>query len=467
MWFAGHALRRHTGAALGLLLAGAVACTRTSDLSAPPASVSVPDEDSPPTATIALVDVNVVTMSGPTPLQHQTIIVRDGRVATLAPVARVTVPTNAFRIDGAGRLYVLPGLTDMHVHMFDRDEMILYLANGITTVRNMHGIMRHLAWRDSIARGELLGPRIYTSGPIIDGDPPTRSTNVVIRTPDEVRRVVDEQIDAGFDFIKIYDNVPLDLYRVLTAEARARGKIVVGHLPTPVGIDGIMEPNGQHGVEHAEELLPFFDDGRSDAGLATTARRFAQADIWLDATIDVYASALAQSQNWTALKARPEMAYVNPETSRTWGWEETARSRTGPGATQRFQRTTTFMTQRLIPEFRAGGVHLLAGSDAPIPALIPGFALLDELDLLRSAHLTPFEVLQTATTNPATFLGQAADLGPLTAGRLADLLVVDTNPLENLGALRRRRGVIVRGRWLSQVGLQRRLDSLATKYRAQ
>jgi len=134
---------------------------------------------------------------------------------------------------------------------------------------------------------------------------------------------------------------------------------------------------------------------------------------------------------------------------------------------QRYRRTTDFFTGRLIPDFRAAGVHLLAGSDAPIPALVPGFSLLDELDLLRTSGLTPVEVLQTTTTNPATFLGQQNELGSIGVGRVADLLMVDGNPLESIGALRRRVGVVVRGRWLSQVGLQRRLDSLATKYRTQ
>ena len=381
---------------------------------------------------------------------------------------------SAFTVRGEGRLYVLPGLADMHVHLFDRDEMLLNLANGVTTVRNMHGTPRHLAWRDSIDRGEILGPRLFSAGPILDGDPPTRATNVVVRSVEEARAAVKQQLDDGFDFIKIYDNVSPAVYAAINAEARARGRKVVGHLPTPVGLDRATTGLGQHGVEHAEELLPFFNDGRvsdtSTTGVSDSvtrvARRFANAGVWLDPTVGVYDSALRQSRSWAVESTRPEMAYVNPSTRRDWGWDDVGRSRAGAaGELARYERTRAFMVRQLIPAFRKAGVRLLAGSDAPIPSLIPGFALLDELDLLAEARLTPFEVLQAATTTAAEFLGVERRLGALAVGRAADLLVVEGNPLLNLAALRKRQGVVVGGRWLNQPGLRHRLDSLATRYR--
>ena len=112
----------------------------------------------------------------------------------------------------------------------------------------MHGVPRHLAWRDSIDRGDILGPRLFSAGPILDGDPPMRATNRVVRSVEDARAVVGEQLDAGYDFIKIYDNVSPAIYAAITAEARIRGRKVVGHLPTPVGLEGATTTVGQHGV---------------------------------------------------------------------------------------------------------------------------------------------------------------------------------------------------------------------------
>ena len=430
--------------------------------------------DSPTAAVLAFVDVNVVAMDAPTAVAHQTVVVRDGAIAAMGPIAAVPIPDGAFILRGEGRLYLLPGLADMHIHLFDRDEMLLYLANGVTTVRNMHGIPRHLAWRDSLQRGELIGPRLFTAGPILDGDPPTRSTNVVVRTVDEARTEVNRQIDAGYDFIKVYDNLAPAVYAAVTAEARRRGRRVVGHLPTPVGLAGVLAAGAQHGVEHAEELLPLFNDGRvtgaSTGGVFDTvrrvARRFAEAGVCLDPTVGVYESALRQSRSWSVESARPEMRFVNPATRRTWGWEEVGRSRSGVAAElARYERTRGFMVNQIVPAFSQAGVRLLAGSDAPIPSLIPGFALLDELDLFAAAGLTPYQALQATTTNATECLDAGQRLGSLAVGRVADLLLVDGNPLTGLAVLRKRLGVVIGGRWLSQAGLSARLDSLADVYR--
>jgi hypothetical protein len=174
-----------------------IACSIVAPADEP--AISVPLSDSPSGATVALVDVNVVTMDDAQLLRNQTVVLRGERIESMAPTANAGAPPDAFVIRGEGKLYVIPGLADAHVHMLDRDEMWLYLANGITTVRNMHGLGRHLAWRDSIARGTLIGPRIFTSGPILDGDPPLRSTNIVVRSAAEARAAVADQLAQGFD----------------------------------------------------------------------------------------------------------------------------------------------------------------------------------------------------------------------------------------------------------------------------
>jgi hypothetical protein len=348
----------------------------------------------------------------------------------------------------------------MHVHLFDRGEFLMYLANGITTVRNLHGIPRHLAWRDSIARGELLAPRLFTSGPILDGDPPTRGTNTVLRTREDAERAVAEQKTAGFDFIKVYDNLPRDLYEVLARAARGAGLRLVGHVPTPVGLAGLFEVNGQSGIEHVEELLPFFRAGDT-TGLAEAARGLAQRGIWVTPTVTVFLSARDQALDWPAVQARPEMRFMSAETATTWGWTPTGEGRSGnPRAREGFGRTVTFFETQLIPALHRAGVRLLAGSDSPIPALIPGFSLLEELRSFRRSGLSAYETLATATTNPAQFMDRRGEFGTIEVGAVADLVLLAANPLEDIGNLEQRIGVMRQGTWLSREELARRLDEL-------
>lgn len=407
----------------------------------------------------AFVGVHLVPMDSERIVARQTVLVRAGRIAAIGPVAETPVPEGAQVIDGTGR-YLMPGLADMHVHMFDPDEMILYLANGITTVRNLHGTPTHLRWRDSLSTEAMLGPRLFTSGPIIDGDPPTRGTNKVIRTPAEAAQIVRAQKQAGYDYIKIYDNVPRDLYEVLLATARQQDIPVVGHLPTPVGLTGLLEAKHQKAIEHVEELLPFFDDGRDTTNATATARALARQGVWLGPTIAVLMWPFRQAE--PAIYELPERRYMRPETMEAWRWA-TSPTTLPPGASRVRERRWQFALL-FTKHFHEAGGQLLAGSDAPIPTMIPGFSLIHELRAFVEAGLSPYEALATATRNPARFVGQPEAFGTLTAGASADLVLLKANPLEDVNHTQQRIGVMVRGRWLPEAFLQQRLEDIARQY---
>lgn len=417
------------------------------------------------TGLIAFVNVNVVPMTDARVLADQTVIVRDGKIFEIGPAAQVAIPDGAQRLDGGGRLYLMPGLADMHVHMFDAGEMIMYLANGVTTVRNLHGLTTHLRWRENLSRGEMLGPRLYTSGPIVDGDPPARSTNKVIRTADEARQVVAEQKLAGYDFLKIYDNLPRHLYDVLAEEAATQGMPMVGHIPTSVGITGLLEVKSQKCIEHVEELLPFFNDGRETTGVREVAHALAAAGVWVDPTMVVHENAGEQHADWPALLARPEMKYMNPQTLLVWGWMETGEGRSrAPAGAERYRRTMSFFQKTLAPELQRAGVGLLIGTDSPLAAIIPGFSIMAELRAFVQSGLTPYQTLAAATKNAASFVGHEEEFGTVSVGKSADLILLTANPLENIDNVAKRAGVMVRGRWLSQTNLQKRLDELAASF---
>lgn len=433
-------------------------------LSLTAAAQSAPPRPPAPPRPFIFVNVHVIPLDHERVLRHQTVVVLNGRISAIQP-ATTRMPTTGQIIDGGGRLYLLPGLTDLHTHIFDADEMLLYLANGVTTIRNLHGTATHLRWRESLRKNELLGPRLFTAGPIVDGDPPARATNKVVRTADEARQTVAEQKQAGYDFLKLYDNLPRPLYDVLVAEAARLGLPVTGHLPTQVGLAGWLAAPGQQCLEHVEELLPFFNDGRTTTGVREMAEALARAGVWVEPTLVVHESALRQHTDWPALLARPEMRYLNPATFRDWGWQETGASRARvPAGAERYRRTLDFFQTTLLPELQRAGVRLLVGTDAPLPALVPGFALHDELRALVRSGLTPYQTLVAATRNAADYLGQAEEFGTISVGQAADLLLLAANPLEDLNALQARVGVMVRGRWLSAEELQRSLDALAERY---
>jgi imidazolonepropionase-like amidohydrolase len=182
------------------------------------------------------------------------VLIRNGRIAAIEPAAELPASDSALRIDGRGK-YLMPGLADMHVHLFNSKDLVLYLANGVTTIRNLGGYGAAdsiLEIRRQVRAGERLGPTIYTSGNWLDGDPPYRSINTVVRTPAEARAEVERQARAGYDFIKVYATLAPDVYREITSTARANGIPVTGHVPGRVGLARVLE-SGQVAVDHLEE----------------------------------------------------------------------------------------------------------------------------------------------------------------------------------------------------------------------
>jgi imidazolonepropionase-like amidohydrolase len=443
----------------------------SSGLAAGAGSASKPQKPKPSRVdknqVVAFVNVNLIPMDGERVLGGQTVIVKGDRIAEIGPAAQIKVPAGAQRINGAGK-YLLPGLVDMHVHLRNYSEeqtaalLKLYVANGVTTVLNLSGTPRHLELRARVARGDLFGPTIYTSGPFISSSPNPPPS------PEEIEAAVSEQKQAGYDLIKIHGDFTREGYRRLFVAARRAGLRVVGHSPRNLGYE-VMSEERQDAVAHAEEYI--YDTTGSSKNFAALepklralARATAEAGTWLIPNLVAYKNIGEQVADLHAVSKRPEMRYLPPAIAAQWGpGNNPYVARFGHLPLDTFY-TRYQMLEKLTKAFRDAGVRLLAGTDAMNPSVVPGFSLHDELRDLVAAGLTPYEALQAATANPAEFLGAADKFGTVSIGRRADLILVSGNPLKDVTNAARRAGVMLGGRWLTEAELRELLNDLVTSY---
>jgi imidazolonepropionase-like amidohydrolase len=434
----------------------------------------------PPTA---FVDVAVLPLDREAVLTGQTVLVQGERIVAVGPRASVHVPRSARIVEGRGR-FLMPGLIESHAHLVREDDLRLYLARGITTVRNMWGAPIHLEWRERIRKGELLGPSIVTAGPIVDGEPPHHDGSLVLREPGEVDAAIALHRKLGYDFVKVYSGLRPDVYRRLVAAAHAAGLPVAGHVPYSVGLRGVLDA-GQDTVEHLTGVIAALQTDSSpvrdkvdfasrshqidfvdESRLPALARRARERGLWSCPTRVVMLS-WGPAAEARARLARPEMKYV-PGCVRS-SWEP------GPDRTEaldRYRREQALF-DRVLRALRDADARIVVGTDTGNPLVVPGFSVHDELELLERAGLTRYQALRAATAEPAELLRRstpplraAGQLGVVAAGARADLLLLEGNPLEDLSATRRIAGVMARGRWLEAGELEPLLEAVAGRARA-
>jgi imidazolonepropionase-like amidohydrolase len=425
----------------------------------------------------AFVDVNVVPMDREVVLRHRTVLVSSGRIVRIEPSRRFRVRPNVRVIAGRGR-YLLPGLADMHQHFLrspvpgrkadlvfaDADEKnrlfgLLAVANGVTTVRSLWGQPAIDRVTARFVSGASIGPTVYSSGPITDGDPPEILGARAVGTPELGRAAVREDKQAHRDGIKIYDKISVPVYDAIIDEARRQHLPVWGHLPFAVSLDHAIASR-QNSIEHVDSLLAALQADPSDADRLTGrqlvqnadperlrpyARRMKAAGVWVCPTIAVY------QMDWPQERSAAGMTYFSGAFMRRYAGNWASASTAGMGDDE---LRLAIATVRVLHE---EGVEILAGSDALKRNVVPGFGLLQELRYLVQAGFTPFQALEAATTGPARFLGRSDAFGSVATGKRADLLLLNANPLMDIANLERRAGVMVSGRWYTEADLQLRL----------
>lgn len=430
-------------------------------------------------ADFAIVQVTVIPMDSDQVLPAQTVIVRDGRIAVVGPANRTVVAPDLTVIDGRGR-YLMPGLAEMHAHVppqpnqvqWTEDILFLFVANGVTFARSMLGAPHHLELRDRAASGALLSPRLYLSGPSLNGNS--------VGSPEDGRRMVTEQHAAGYDFLKIHPGLDPARFAAIVETAHAVGIAFGGHVSDAVGLDAALAAR-QATIDHLDSYLPAMVPGQAAApsffgwnlaGEADAARipelaaRTAEAGVWNVPTESLIRHVLAADPGTDALLARNELRYVPAAMVAQW-----RQARAGVMANPQYDAALMdrFIELRaaLLRALRDAGGGLLLGSDAPQIFNVPGFSIHHELLALVDAGLTPFEALSTGTREVARFLGEEADMGTVTVGKRADLVLLELNPLANIANTRSIVGVMVNGRWVSRDELDAGLAEIATRNQTQ
>lgn len=424
--------------------------------------------------TVAFVDVTVVPMDTERLIPHQTLVTADGRITALGPVRSIRVPKGARRIDGRG-MFLMPGLADMHVHLNIRgsagnvsnDEFsTLFIANGVTTVRNMWGNPDILALRRSIEQGSVIGPQIYTTGPLTDGSPPIRPSSRIVENVSQAIEAVTNDKRAGYDAIKVYNRLSPDVYQAIMSTARTLGVPVYGHVPDRVGIEGVLAAH-QESIEHVEGYLEALDRDISPGKAEELVSMTRGAGTWNCVTLVFYQGAVPADVA-SQLLAKPSMRFAPPALRAGWKNNRQFASLTA----YQFGRLRLYDEKRkeFVRALHRGGARFVVGTDTPNRFIVPGFAVHEELHNLVDVGFTPYEAICAATRCAAEFLKSAEFLknkdrwGLIAVGLRADLILVTANPLENVGNVSRRAGVMVRGRWLPEDELQKSLERLAASY---
>lgn len=443
---------------------------------------------------IAITNVNVIPMTSDTVLRDVTVVIRDGRIASIRR-GRTAIPPGAVGVDGRSK-YLMPGLADAHTHLFSDDELPdslapyelgVMLANGVTTARLMIGTPEHFALRDAIRAGRILGPQLYLASPHLTEKQPMNSR--IVKTPTEARAAVSEYAAAGYDFIKITDPLSPPVYEAIVDEARVGGIPIDGHVDPQNGVMRALEAR-----QHMQHLDGFFEaaladsaqsrasltqggvfklgnwrsvDDIDDARLARLAGAVARSSSYVTPTLTVFNTAfglgftdadLHSRPDWKLMPAKFKNGYLK---ARDWYWNPANDSVRTP---ERRRRYVAFRNRavKLIAD-SGGAARILAGSDSPDWFMGYGWTMHREMESLVRAGLTPYQALAAATRNPAVLFGGAGEWGTIETGRRADLVLLDANPLEDIRNTARISAVVIGGRWLRRAELDQMIAAASER----
>jgi len=441
-----------------------------------PAAVISPSSGS----AIYITHVTVIDTKTGNESQDRTVVISGERISEVRDGKAVKPPAGVKVVDGTGK-YLIPGLWDMHVHTWDYDSTFpLYIANGVTGVRDMFGPPDANKFRSELAAKKVVAPHFYLASPIVDGHPKVWPTSIEVNTPVEAREVVDEQTRRGADFIKVYSRLSRESYFAIIEESRRQKIPVEGHVPSLITAWEASNAN-QKSFEHLggiplacssreEELRPKIAaaNSRERSRLAAEAsrshseekcqrlfREFKKNSTWQVPTLTVNRSfAMLTDEQFR----RDDRLRFFGGDYQTWlVAKDDFRLKTWMAEDFAIQRELFAYDQRLVGAMFRAGVPMLAGTDAGNPFCFPGFSLHDELALMVESGVNPLGALQSATRNPALFMDATDKYGSVATGKIADLVLLDADPLEDIHNTTKISEVFLAGKEFDRVELDQML----------
>lgn len=420
----------------------------------------------------AIRSVTVIPATGAAPLQEMTVLVRDDRIAALGPAALVDLPPGARVINGSGK-FLLPGFVELHAHLSKTraSALGLFVANGVTTLRDMGGDHEELLrWRRDVREGKRIGPRILMAGPFLEStrniermrkDPPKdrvepfERTRIGVGSPEEARRVVASLASRELDFLKIRTVADRETYLALNEAANAHGIRLVGHV-SGIPPDVVLEA-GQDGVDH-----PFYPsvEGRTRDERLSVWRQFAARGVPVVPTlVTMFEATFPPTDRLRAIvedeegRIDPRRGYLSKYLVLDWREQVSEASDEGREALRKIWEE---VVRRDLREMHEAGMDVLVGSDVAALNIYPGFSLHDEMVLfVTELGMTPADVIERATRRSARFLGIDNSVGTIERGKIADLVLLDADPLLDIRNSRRIAAVVLRGQLYDRAGLER------------
>ena len=404
----------------------------------------------------AFVNVTVVPMDTERTIPDATVVVSGGAITDVGPSASVKPPAGATLVDGRGK-FLMPGLAEMHGHIPPpasatiEDVLFLYVANGVTFVRGMQGAQGQLELREKAARNEIVAPTLVLAGPALSGGN--------AGTPEAVAAIVRKQKAGGWDLLKVQGGLNQAAYDAMAATAREVGLPFAGHVPAGVGLEHVLM-RSQHTIDHLDmyaETIGGADAPVSDAAISDLVAKTLKAGTWNVPTLYVWET-LRGPVTLESRTSQPELKYL--PTAQVAQWTKGLQNRLN---TPKFdaQAAAHYIENRMriLRALNEAGAGILLGSDAPQQFNVPGFSIHREMRRMVDAGMTPYQVIRSGTANVGKHVG--GDFGTVASGQRADLILVDANPLADVANVSKRSGVMVRGRWLPESEIQKRLAAIA------
>ena len=417
---------------------------------------SAPEQD----ADLAILNVTVLDARDSPPLENATILVRGNRIARVASPGESSPPTNARVYDGRGT-FAIPGLWDMHTHALwtpfvEEGFLRLFLVNGVTGIRDMGGTLEVLqAVRPGGSMDSPLNPRIVGAGPWLNEFVIDPRAGIAVGTPQEAREAVASLAAGGVDFIKVYLHLPRDVFLAIVDEAREQGLPVAGHVPIEIGSEEA-SGLGMRSIEHMRSELGGFCDALTAPACQELFATFRRNRTWQTPTLLVRGNRALLDTPGVAEDSslRYVPSYLRQE------WEDTRAGRLEAESFDELRKRWD-AERELAGALHRARVPVLAGSDAGDLYTLAGFSIHRELELLVEAGLSPIEALRAATLSPAEFLGATDSLGTIAEGNVADLVLLDGNPLEDIRNTTKIRAVVRDGRLYDRDALDEILRQIA------